>query len=170
VTSIPWHALDFTHVPAFETLLDQALKLPDEQRGELAARFLRNLESNDGDELSGQDWDAAWSAELDHRLREIRDGRVELADGDQVLAELRDIAEGPREEIPLPSRSADRSPIVYRERPEAWPTWYRADLRRRVLHKYPYSMFYVLEDGAIVIVAIAHHKRRPGYWLPRSHR
>jgi len=79
----------------FEALVDQALKLPDEQRGELAARLLRSLESNDGDEVTDQEWAAAWSAELDHRIREIRDGRIDLIDGDQVLNELRDITESP---------------------------------------------------------------------------
>ena len=57
-----------------------------------------------------------------------------------------------------------------REHPEAWPTWRRADLRRRVLRKYPYSIFYVIEGETIVIVAVAHHRRRPGYWLPRLRR
>ena len=57
-----------------------------------------------------------------------------------------------------------------RERPEAWPTWQRADIRRRVLPRYPYSIFYVIEGDMIVIVAVAHHKQRPGYWLPRVHR
>ena len=57
-----------------------------------------------------------------------------------------------------------------RERPEAWPTWRRADVRRKVLHKFPYSMFYIVERGVVVIVAVAHHKRRPGYWIPRLRR
>ncbi len=57
-----------------------------------------------------------------------------------------------------------------RERPEAWPIWRRADVRRRVLRRYPYSIFYVIERDMVVIVAVAHHKRRPGYWLPRLRR
>ncbi|MEO7734358.1 MAG: type II toxin-antitoxin system RelE/ParE family toxin [Kofleriaceae bacterium] len=57
--------------------------------------------------------------------------------------------------------------LSIRERPEAWPTWHRADLRRRVLHTHPYSVFYLLEEDEITILAVAHHKRRPGYWLPR---
>jgi toxin ParE1/3/4 len=54
-----------------------------------------------------------------------------------------------------------------RDRPEAWPTWRRGGVRRRVLHRYPYSIFYVFEEDEVVIVAIAHQRRRPGYWLPR---
>ena len=80
---------------AFEALLDQALKLPDEERGELASRLLRSLPPVDSDVASPPEWEALWSAELDHRVREVRDGSVELVDGDEVLAELRDIAERP---------------------------------------------------------------------------
>lgn len=81
--------------PAFESLLDQALQLPDEERGDLATQLLRSLEPDDGDEPGAQEWEAMWSTELDHRIREIRDGSVELADGDDVLAELREITERP---------------------------------------------------------------------------
>jgi hypothetical protein len=81
--------------PAFEALLDQALKLPEEERGAFATRLLRSLEPDDGDEPGDQEWEAAWSAEIDHRVREIRDGSVVLVDGDDVLAELREIAERP---------------------------------------------------------------------------
>ena len=55
-----------------------------------------------------------------------------------------------------------------RERPEAWSTWRGCDdVRRRILPRFPYSIVYVIEDAAIVVVALAHHKRRPGYWVPR---
>jgi hypothetical protein len=81
--------------PAFEAVLDQALKLPDEERGELATRLLRSLEPADDDAPGAQEWESMWSAELDHRVREIRDGSVELVDGDEVLAEIREIAEHP---------------------------------------------------------------------------
>jgi plasmid stabilization system protein ParE len=54
-----------------------------------------------------------------------------------------------------------------REHPTAWPIWRSTEVRRRVLHRYPYSVFYLVEAEEIVIVAVAHHKREPGYWLPR---
>lgn len=76
-------------------MLDQVLKLPDEERGEFASRLLRSLELEDGDELGAQEWDSVWSTEIDHRVPEIRDGSVELVDGDDVLAELREIVERP---------------------------------------------------------------------------
>ena len=41
------------------------------------------------------------------------------------------------------------------------------ELRRRILRKFPYSLLYVEEPGRIRILAVAHHKRRPGYWKDR---
>lgn len=40
-------------------------------------------------------------------------------------------------------------------------------VRRKVLGKYPYSIFYIDRSGIILIIAIAHHKRRPFYWTNR---
>ena len=79
---------------AFESVLDQALKLPDDERSKLAASLLRSLEP-DGDELSPDEWDRVWSTELDRRSREVREGTAELIDGDEVLAELHDIYKRP---------------------------------------------------------------------------
>lgn len=48
----------------------------------------------------------------------------------------------------------------------AWPG--RPDLRRRVLAKFPYAIVYmVVEPTEIIVVAVEHVKRRPGYWLGR---
>jgi hypothetical protein len=74
---------------ALESLLEQALRLPDAERGKLAMQLLRTLEPEDEDEVSKEEWEAAWSAELDRRVREVDDGSAELLDGDEVLAEAR---------------------------------------------------------------------------------
>lgn len=78
----------------FKTVAAQALKLPDEERGELAALLMESLDPEE-EQLSSEEWDVAWSAEIDRRLREIREGSAELVDGEDVLAELRDIADRP---------------------------------------------------------------------------
>jgi toxin ParE1/3/4 len=45
----------------------------------------------------------------------------------------------------------------------------RASVRRLTLPKFPYSLLYrVLENEQIRILAVAHHKRRPQYWLTRE--
>jgi toxin ParE1/3/4 len=41
------------------------------------------------------------------------------------------------------------------------------DTRRYPLHDYPYHLIYRLVSGAIIVVALAHQRRRPGYWAGR---
>ena len=40
-------------------------------------------------------------------------------------------------------------------------------LRRAVLHRFPFSLIYLAEVDTVVIVAVAHQRRRPGYWRDR---
>ena len=40
-------------------------------------------------------------------------------------------------------------------------------LRRAVLHRFPFSLIYSIEVDAILIVAVAHQRRRPDYWRSR---
>ena len=39
--------------------------------------------------------------------------------------------------------------------------------RRFVLHDYPYTLIYRVTPEAIIIIAVTHHSRRPGYWAGR---
>jgi toxin ParE1/3/4 len=41
------------------------------------------------------------------------------------------------------------------------------NLRRKVIKRFPYSLIYAVETDRIRIMAVAHHKRRPEYWLYR---
>ena len=40
-------------------------------------------------------------------------------------------------------------------------------IRRKVLNHFPYSLLYAVESDLVVIVAVAHQKRRPRYWRGR---
>ena len=40
--------------------------------------------------------------------------------------------------------------------------------RRVLLQRFPYQVVYSLSENEIVIIAIAHSKRRPGYWRKRK--
>lgn len=42
--------------------------------------------------------------------------------------------------------------------------------RRIILARFPYSLIYSVETDRIWIVAVAHHRRRPGYWRERIDR
>ena len=43
----------------------------------------------------------------------------------------------------------------------------RKGIRRRSIHRFPYSVIYRAADEPIVIVAIAHKRRHPGFWNER---
>ena len=42
--------------------------------------------------------------------------------------------------------------------------------RRMLLNRFPYVLIYSLEPERIWIVAVAHQRRRPGYWRRRIER
>jgi plasmid stabilization system protein ParE len=50
--------------------------------------------------------------------------------------------------------------------PEAWPPFVHGT-RRYLLQRFPFSVVYRIEDQRILIVAVAHARRRPGYWKAR---
>ena len=38
-----------------------------------------------------------------------------------------------------------------------------------VLPGFPYNVLFQIDDEGLFIVAVAHQRRRPAYWRPRSH-
>jgi len=44
---------------------------------------------------------------------------------------------------------------------------YEPDIRSAKVRRFPYRVVYVVVDGAIDVVAVAHAKRRPAYWRRR---
>jgi plasmid stabilization system protein ParE len=50
--------------------------------------------------------------------------------------------------------------------PRRWPK-YLHGTRRFVLHRFPFSIVYLDASDVISIVAVAHNKRKPGYWKQR---
>jgi len=49
-----------------------------------------------------------------------------------------------------------------------YPVWRRdRPYRKALLHRFPYVIFFVDEPDQVRILAIAHQKRKPGYWLRR---
>jgi len=41
------------------------------------------------------------------------------------------------------------------------------DVRRALLHKFPYSIYFVSEPDAVSVIAVLHQHRRPGAWKKR---
>jgi len=42
--------------------------------------------------------------------------------------------------------------------------------RRAVLVRFPFSIIYSAENGKLWVIAVAHQRRRPGYWRRRADR
>lgn len=58
---------------------------------------------------------------------------------------------------------------MLREKPKLGRSVSR-NLRRAVFPRFPFSIIYAEESDFILVVAVAHQKRRPGYWRTRGGR
>lgn len=54
-----------------------------------------------------------------------------------------------------------------RRSPERWPR-HAAGTRCRHLRWFPFSLIYRPEPTLILVIAVAHQRRKPGYWRERS--
>jgi plasmid stabilization system protein ParE len=64
------------------------------------------------------------------------------------------------------SDELDAAESAISELPEAWPL-FEHGTRRFLLRRYPFSVIYLVDGERILIVAVAHARRRPGYWTSR---
>lgn len=53
--------------------------------------------------------------------------------------------------------------------PQTWPIL-EGDLRRRLIKRFPFGVLYRIEADKILIVAVAHLRKKPGYWKNRISR
>ena len=53
--------------------------------------------------------------------------------------------------------------------PDRWPQ-YGIRARRYLFPRFPFGLVYRLRDGEVEVLAVAHGKRRPGYWRHRMQR
>jgi plasmid stabilization system protein ParE len=65
------------------------------------------------------------------------------------------------------SHVVDRAVSRIRNSPNSFPLAEHGT-RKIVLQRFPFNIFYRTGEGEIVIVAVAHQKRRPGYWSDRT--
>ena len=61
----------------------------------------------------------------------------------------------------------ERAIMIIRERPEIGASMGRG-FRKAILRRFPFILVYVPRDGETEIVAVAHQRRRPGYWRGRQ--
>jgi toxin ParE1/3/4 len=63
-------------------------------------------------------------------------------------------------------REVDHAIAQVTETPHQWAKD-AGGTRRYVFPVFPYSLVYFAEGEVVHVVAVAHEKRKPGYWLPR---
>jgi putative addiction module component (TIGR02574 family) len=68
----------------FDDVIKDALSLPPGARAMLADHLLESLDAENQKRI-----DAIWAEEAERRMQEIRDGKVQPIDGEQVMRELR---------------------------------------------------------------------------------
>jgi len=51
--------------------------------------------------------------------------------------------------------------------PELGPVW-RGTTRRFPLRRFPYSLVYQVKTDELRVIALAHHRQKPGYWRGRK--
>ena len=51
--------------------------------------------------------------------------------------------------------------------PESQP-FVGKNIRRCLCNRFPYAVYYGIDDEKIIVIAVAHLRRRPDYWLGRE--
>ena len=59
------------------------------------------------------------------------------------------------------------SPLRIQQYPQAWPPE-RKEIRRYLVHKFPYKILYSVQHNTMVVLAFAHLHRQPDYWVDRT--
>jgi hypothetical protein len=43
----------------------------------------------------------------------------------------------------------------------------KVDIRRRLFARFPYSLIYGIDEQTLIVIAVAHSRRAPRYWVDR---
>jgi toxin ParE1/3/4 len=70
------------------------------------------------------------------------------------------LAEGFVDEIEHGIAAIHRQPLAWRI--------VDADVRRYLVHRFPFGIYYTFDDDFVTIWAIMHLSRKPEYWKPRK--
>lgn len=61
----------------------------------------------------------------------------------------------------------ERAVDAIAESPYTWQIL-EGDLRRRLVRRFPFSVLYRIDPHEIVVIAVAHLRKKPGYWKKRT--
>ncbi len=76
-----------------DEILERALQLSSKERGKIVEILIRSLDPP-GEDISEEEWEKAWSAEIQRRLDAIDRGEIVMEDWRDVLSRLEKSATG----------------------------------------------------------------------------
>jgi toxin ParE1/3/4 len=98
-------------------------------------------------------------------MKPVRFHRLALAELDEAAAyyEQQETALGKelREEVEQTVERIQQTPGI-------GPSYMATRFRSRLVQRFPYAVIYLEKDDAIWIAAVAHERRKPGYWSRRK--
>ena len=72
-----------------EKIFQEALALPPAERERLVGELLRSLEGVNEEVLAEAQWEAAWTPEIERRLRDLDEGRATAISHEEFKARVR---------------------------------------------------------------------------------
>ncbi len=68
------------------------------------------------------------------------------------------------------AQAIERAEWLIADMPRAWPQWpgARSGVRRYVVPGLLFSIAYEIVGSEVVVLAVVHQRRRPGYWFKRT--
>jgi plasmid stabilization system protein ParE len=63
-------------------------------------------------------------------------------------------------------RVLEHAILKIQEAPQRWPIYFR-NFRKYTLRQFPFAIVYRELSSEIVVIAVAHGRRQPGYWEDR---
>ncbi len=101
--------------------------------------------------------DALWDS--------LDDGQVPVSE--EQLAELNRRRDAIQEQLRRKlADELDRHFTLLSEAPRQFPVAFR-DVRRAVVSRFPYSIYFFIEPGTVVVIAVMHNRRDPSLWQSR---
>jgi putative addiction module component (TIGR02574 family) len=71
-----------------QSIVDTVMALPREDRLELAQQLWASLDDEWSWENADPEWRATWEAEIRRRIEDVRSGKVQLVDGEEVFRRI----------------------------------------------------------------------------------
>jgi plasmid stabilization system protein ParE len=95
------------------------------------------------------------------RVRLLLEAEEELRDAAQFYERLQPgLGQALLQEVRLATKRIAERPMVSRVE--------RGDIRVRSILRFPYRIYYRVRAEEIVVIAVGHRRRRPGYWRHRT--